>query len=116
VAQENGKTPPRAAGDLPERLRAVARLIDDGRLGEARIELESTEAEPKELVELVRLKLSVAARELDPSSALQSVIAFLRTAPRHPAALGLYQEFSLLQYEAGRSCPSYSHPPPSGSR
>ena len=35
----------------------VGRLIDGGRLGEARIELEQSQNEPPELVELMRLKL-----------------------------------------------------------
>lgn len=106
----------RVASELPDRLRTVSQLIDAGRIGEARIELEQSGSEPKELVALLRLKLSVAARELEPSSALQSVIAFLRNAPSHPAALGLYQEFSMLEYQAGQSSPAHSHPPPARSR
>lgn len=102
--------------ELPERLRKVRQLIDVGHLLEAREQLEGSAEEPADLVELMRLKLSVAARELEPSSALQSVIAFLRKDPRHPAAMGLYQEFSMLQYQAGQSCPSNSHPPPARDR
>lgn len=102
--------------ELPERLRKVRQLIDVGLLMEAREQLEGSAEEPADLVELMHLKLSVATRELEPSSALQSVIAFLRKDPRHPAAIGLYQEFSMLQYQAGQSCPSNSHPPPARGR
>jgi hypothetical protein len=101
---------------LPERLRSVRHLIDVGRLGEAREQLDGSRGEPAELIELMRLKLAVAAREVEPSSALQAVISFLRKDPRHPAAIGLYQEFSMLQYQAGQSCPSHSHPPPARGR
>ncbi len=75
-------------------------------------ELEVGAGDSPELVELMRLKLSVAEHKLEPSSALSSVIAFLRKDPGNPVALGLYQELSMLQYQAGRSCPSHSHPPP----
>ena len=95
-----------------ERLASVAQLIDGGSLGEARIALEESQGEPAELVELMRLKLSVAAREIDPTTALSRVIALLERAPGHPAAMRVYQELSLLQYAEGRSCPSFSHPPP----
>ena len=98
--------------DVSASLRAVGSLIDSGQLLEAQVQLDGSEGAPPELVELMKLKLAVAERRLEPSSALQSVIAFLRKDPRHPLAIGLYQEFSLQQYEAGHSCPSHSHPPP----
>ena len=93
-------------------LRGVGSLIDAGELLEAQVQLDGSAGAPPELVELMKLKLAVAERRLEPSSALQSVIAFLRKDPRHPMAIGLYQEFSLQQYKAGDSCPSHSHPPP----
>jgi hypothetical protein len=62
----------------------------------------------------MRLKLAVAEQRLEPITALQSVLSFLRQEPRDPTALVLYQELSMLQYQAGRSCPSHSHPPPRG--
>ena len=99
---------------LSERLAGVGRMIDVGRLGEARIELELSENEPAELVDLMRLKLRVAAREIEPSTALARIVAVLERDPRHPAAMQLYRELSLKQYEAGQSCPSFSHPPPRG--
>lgn len=105
-----------AKSGLPEQLRKIGQLIDVGQLREAREQLEFSVEEPIELVELMRLRLSVAAGELEPSSALQSVIGLLRKAPRHPAAMALYQEFSALQYQAGQSCLSNSHPPPARSR
>lgn len=101
------------ARGLPEGLSSVSLLIDAGRLHEARAALEHS-SEDTRLVELMRLKLAVAERRLEPGSALQSVLGILGQDPSHPAALGLYQEFSLLQYQAGHSCPSYSHPPPRG--
>ena len=101
---------------LTERLANVGRLIDTGSIGQARIELESSQGEPAELVELMRLKLQVAAREIEPATALQRVIAFLERSPKHPAAMGIYQDLSLLQYQEGTSCPSFSHPPPSRGR
>jgi hypothetical protein len=116
VAKDDFKRGSPGSVELPERLRRVRQLIDVGHLLEAREQLEGSAEEPADLVELMRLKLSVAARELEPSSALQSVIAFLRKDPRHPAAIGLYQEFSMLQYQAGQSCPSNSHPPPARDR
>lgn len=116
VAKDDLKLGSSVSIELPERLRKVRQLIDVGHLLEAREHLEGSAEEPADLVELMRLKLSVAARELEPSSALQSVIAFLRKDPRHPAAIGLYQEFSMLQYQAGQSCPSNSHPPPARER
>jgi hypothetical protein len=100
------------APGLTERLASVGQLIDGGRIGEARIELEGSQGEPPELVELMRLKLRVAAREIEPSTALQRIVALLEKNPRHPAAMGMYRELSLLQYESGQSCPSFSHPPP----
>jgi hypothetical protein len=100
------------APGLTERLVNVGQLIDGGRIGEARIELEGSLGEPPELVELMRLKLRVAAREIEPSTALQRIVALLEKDPRHPAAMGMYRELSLLQYESGQSCPSFSHPPP----
>jgi len=116
VAKDDFKRGSPVSIELPERLHRVRQLIDVGHLLEAREQLEGSAEEPADLVELMRLKLSVAARELEPSSALQSVIAFLRKDPRHPAAIGLYQEFSMLQYQAGQSCPSNSHPPPARDR
>jgi hypothetical protein len=103
-----------AAAGLTERLASVGNLIDRGRIGEARTVLEASAGEPAELVELMRLKLRVAAREIEPATAMQRVVLFLEKAPRHPAAVALYQELSLLQYQEGRSCPSFSHPPPRG--
>jgi hypothetical protein len=101
---------------LTERLANVGRLIDGGRIGEARIELEGTEGEPPELVELMRLKLRVAAREIEATTALSRVVALLEKYPNHPEAMRVYRELSLLQYQAGESCPSFSHPPPAGRR
>ncbi len=90
----------------------VAKLIELGKLGEAARALERlTAGEPAD-VELMRLRLAVASQELDPTLALQKVVALLRERPRHAGALRLYRELSALQYEAGRSCLSYSHPPP----
>lgn len=99
---------------LSERLAGVGRLIDGGRLGEARIELEQSQNESPELVELMRLKLRVVAREIEPSTALSRIVALLERDPHHPAAMSLYRELSLMQYQAGQSCPSFSHPPPRG--
>jgi hypothetical protein len=103
-----------ASRGLSERLAGVGRLIDSGRLGEARIELEQSQDEPPELVELMQLKLRVVTREIEPSTALSRLVAVLERDPKHTAAMGLYRELSLLQYEAGQSCPSFSHPPPRG--
>ncbi len=104
---------PRAdASALPPELRGIARLIDDGRLGEARQQLETSAGQPAELLELLRLKLQVAERQLEPATALESVLRFLLKDPRHPAALELYRELSMKQYASGRSCLSNSHPPP----
>jgi hypothetical protein len=102
--------------ELTERLVSVGRLIDGGRIGEARIELEGSGGEPPELIELMRLKLRVAAREIEATTALSRVVALLEKYPNHPAAMGVYRELSLLQYQAGQSCPSFSHPPPAGRR
>jgi len=102
---------PRSRG-LTERLEQAAQLIDSGRVGEARQLLDGCQEEPAALVELVRAKLQVAAREVEPATALVRVIGFLEKYPRHPAGMSIYQELSLLQYQEGRSCPSFSHPPP----
>ena len=101
-----------APSALPSELRGVAQLINAGRLGEAREQLELSYDQPADLVQLMRLKLSVAERELEPSSALESVLSFLMADPQHPAALELYRELSTLQYSSGHSCLSNSHPPP----
>jgi hypothetical protein len=106
---------PRGRG-LTERLERAAQLIDGGRIGEARIELAGSRDEPAGLVELVRLKLQVAAGEIEPATALSRVIGFLERFPQHPAGMSIYQELSLLQYQEGRSCPSFSHPPPARGR
>ena len=87
-------------------------MIDDGRLGEARRQLESSADQPADLLELMRLKLQVAERLLEPSTALESVLRFLLADPRHPAALELYRELTMKQYSSGHSCLSNSHPPP----
>ena len=94
----------------------MGQLIDGGRIGEARIELEGSLGEPPDQLELMRLKLRVAAREIEPSTALQRIVALLEKDPRHAAAMGMYRELSLLQYESGESCPSFSHPPPATRR
>lgn len=96
---------------MSDRLETVVELIDEGRLEQARQVLRGL-ANPPELVSLVELKLSVAEQQLDPGNALTSVVEFLRKSPKNPLALGLYREFSLAQYRAGRSCLSHSHPPP----
>jgi hypothetical protein len=111
VVQLRSETAAASVG-LSERLAGVGRLIDGGRLGEARIELEQSPDEPPELVELMRLKLRVVAREIEPSTALARIVALLERFPKHPAAMSMYRELSMLQYEAGQSCPSFSHPPP----
>ncbi len=116
VLHDSHKRKPAPNRGLTEPLANVGRLIDGGRIGEARIELEDSQGEPTELVELVRLKLLVAAGELEPATALQRVIIFLEKNPAHPAAMSMYQELSLLQYQEGRSCPSFSHPPPARGR
>ncbi|HTV21437.1 MAG TPA: hypothetical protein VMG12_22270 [Polyangiaceae bacterium] len=102
------------AHGLGERLAGIGRMIDAGRLGEARIELDQSQDESPELVDLMRLKLRVVAREIEPSTALSRIVALLERDPRHTVAMQLYRELSLLQYEAGQSCPSFSHPPPRG--
>jgi hypothetical protein len=103
-----------APAGLTERLASVGNLIDRGRISDARAILDAAMSEPSDLVDLMRLKLRVAAREIEPATAMQRVVLFLERAPRHPVAVGLYQELSLLQYQEGRSCPSFSHPPPRG--
>ena len=97
---------------LPPELRGVIKLIDAGQLREAHQRLEDSGEHPADLLELVRLKLSVAERALPAASALESVMCFLMADPEHPAALELYRELSMLQYQAGQSCVSHSHPPP----
>jgi hypothetical protein len=91
-------------------------MIDDGRLGEARQQLDVTANQPADLLELMRLKLKVAERQLEPASALESVLGFLHNDPHHPAALELYRELTMKQYSSGHSCLSNSHPPPPRSR
>ncbi|HVZ30882.1 MAG TPA: hypothetical protein VG963_00565, partial [Polyangiaceae bacterium] len=56
---------------LPPELSGVMRLIDAGQLREARQRLENSGEQPADLLELVRLKLSVAERELPAASALE---------------------------------------------
>ena len=97
---------------LPPQLQGVARLINAGQLGEARQRLEDSTDQPADLLELVRLRLSVAEHALEPASAMESVLSFLVADPQHPAAMELYRELSMLQYESGNSCLSNSHPPP----
>jgi hypothetical protein len=116
VLHDSHKNAAPARRGFTERLERAAQLIDVGSIGEARLELESSQNEPAALVELVRLKLLVAAREIEPASALQRVIAFLEKNPKHPAGMSIYQELSLLQYQQGQSCPSFSHPPPARER
>lgn len=101
----------------PEPLGVVRGLIEAGRLEEASRGLEDVRggAEPA-LVDLVALELRVAAGEIEAGSALGRVIAFLERAPGHAAAMSLYQALSLRQYREGRSCPSFSHPPPARPR
>jgi hypothetical protein len=105
-------TSPGGALTLPPQLRGVAQLIDAGRLGEARERLAQSVDQPADLLELMRLKLSVAEHILDPSSALESVLTFLMADPQHPTALELYRVLSMLQYSSGNSSFSHSHPPP----
>jgi len=97
---------------LPQELRGVAQLIDAGRFGEARQQLDRSSDQPADLLELMRLKLSVAEHVLEPSSAIESLLSFLMADPQNPTALELYRELSRLQYSSGHSCLSYSHPPP----
>ena len=104
---------PEAVPQRAAQLGVVSSLIDSRRLVEAREQLDASPADPR-LVELMRLKLAVVEQRLEPSTALQSVLSFLRQDPKDPTALGLYQELSMLQYDAGRSCPSHSNPPPRG--
>jgi hypothetical protein len=61
--------------------------------------------------ELVALEREVQQQRLAPAAALTRVLAFLRGAPKHAAALRLYQELSELEYRAGHSTLSHSHPP-----
>lgn len=91
---------------------AISRMIDDGQYSQASAALKlPIDGSPDEL-ELMGLKLAVAQHSLEPSRALQMVLAILREDPHQSTALKLYREFSLLQYQAGRSCLSHSHPPP----
>ena len=101
-----------APSALPSALRGVAQLINAGRFGEAREQLDLNYEQPADLLQLMRLKLSVAERALEPSSALESVLSLLMADPQHAAALELYRELSTLQYSSGNSCLSNSHPPP----
>jgi hypothetical protein len=61
--------------------------------------------------ELVTLQREVEQQKLTPAMALTRVLAFLRVTPKHPAAQRLYQELSELEYRAGHSTLSHSHPP-----
>jgi hypothetical protein len=61
--------------------------------------------------ELAALEREVEQQKLNPAAALARVLAFLRAAPRHGAALRLYQRLSELEYRAGRSSLAHSHPP-----
>jgi hypothetical protein len=103
---------PGASLALPPELRGVAQLIDAGQFGEAREQLDRSLDQPADLLELMRLKLSVAEHVLEPSTAIESLLSFLMADPQNPAALELYRELSTLQYSSGHSCLSYSHPPP----
>jgi hypothetical protein len=109
---ETRQPSPAASVALPPELRGVAQLIDAGRLGEARQQLDQSLDQPADLLELMRLKLSVAERVLEPSTAMESLLSFLMADPQNPTALELYRELSTLQYSSGHSCLSYSHPPP----
>jgi hypothetical protein len=111
VVQEYGHDEQDLRGFTP-RLAGIRRLIEAGRIVEARAALDKSPGEVPGLVDLVRLELNVAAREIEPATALSRVIAFLERSPRHPAAMAIYNQLSLLQYQEGRSCPSFSHPPP----
>ena len=95
-------------------LRLVSELIDQGHFARARDALEKLD-QPPDLVNLLEIKLGVAERALDPAMAMHDVLDFLRKSPRHPLALGIYQDLSTAQYRAGRSCLSHSHPPPAPS-
>lgn len=112
VPRDNISVPGRQ--DSRDPLRRVSELIDEGHFDEAREALDGSQQAP-DLINLLQLKLSVAERQLDPASALHNVVEFLRKSPSHPLALVLYQELSLAQYRAGRSCLSHSHPPPARS-
>lgn len=61
--------------------------------------------------ELAALKRDVEQHKLAPAAALPRVLSFLRIEPKHRAAQRLYQELSELEYEAGHSTLSHSHPP-----
>ena len=61
--------------------------------------------------ELSALKRDVEQLKLTPAAALPRVLAFLRAEPKHGAAQRLYQELSELEYRAGHSTLSHSHPP-----
>ncbi len=61
--------------------------------------------------ELSALRRAVEQHELTPAAALPRVLAFLRAEPKHQAAQRLYQQLSELEYRAGHSTLSHSHPP-----
>jgi hypothetical protein len=61
--------------------------------------------------ELAALKRDVEQHKLAPAAALPRVLSFLRLEPKHGAAQRLYQELSELEYRAGHSTLSHSHPP-----
>lgn len=68
---------------------------------------------PQELPEgLASIPLEIERGTMSAAAALSKVLAFLRSEPKHDAALALYRELSEREYRARHSSLAHSHLPP----
>lgn len=64
------------------------------------------------IADVLRIKLAVRERKLEPGTAMQRLVSLMRSAPSTPGLQALYQEVSKIAYETSASTMAHSHPPP----
>ncbi|MFO7180414.1 MAG: hypothetical protein DIU78_017070 [Pseudomonadota bacterium] len=95
----------------PIDLETIAALLDERKLEAARAALDQA-PESDDRFAVARIRLGLYEGSLAPEAATHELIQLMRRNPDLPGARAVYQEASLLAYEARQSNVAYSHPPP----
>ncbi|HLV66180.1 MAG TPA: hypothetical protein VKY73_10220 [Polyangiaceae bacterium] len=95
----------------PIDLETIAALLDERKLEAARAALDKA-PESDERFAVARIRLGLYEGSLAPEAATQELIRLMRRDANLPGAREVYQEASILAYEARQSNVAYSHPPP----
>lgn len=95
-------------------LESIDGLIDQKKYDEAAAMLAGTEGQAS--ADVLRIKLAIRQETIEPGTAMQRLIAIMRSDPKTPRAQDVYREVSSLAYRSASSTMAHSHPPPTKPR